>query len=102
MLIPKKKRADSNFIRINFEPEIKLHEIQGLTDTGTKTFFSSENISVVRLNVLHAMLYLVQKVFKVWSELIFNFVKYVFRFKHRNRRTVVGATINPKRKGTII
>ena len=43
------------------------------------------------------MLYLVQKVFKVWSELIVNFVKYVFRFKHRNRGTVVGATINPER-----
>ena len=68
----------------------------------TKIFSSSENISVVRLNVLHAMFCLVQKVFKVWSKFIFNFVKYVFRFKHRNRRTVVGATINPERKGAII
>ena len=28
----------------------------------------------------------------------FNFVKYVLRFKHRERRRVVGATINPERK----
>ena len=33
----------------------------------TKIFSSSENISVVRLNVLHAMFYLVQKFFQVWS-----------------------------------
>ena len=48
------------------------------------------------------MFYLVQKVFKVWSKFIFNFVKYVFRFKYRNRRTVVDATINPESKGAII
>ena len=63
----------------------------------TKIFSSNENISVVWLNVLHAMFYLVQKVFKVWSKFIFNFVKYVFRFKYRNRRTVVDAKSTPGR-----
>eukprot|EP00493_Phyllostaurus_siculus_P009652 UN09777 len=38
---------------------------------------------VLRINVLHAMSYLVEKVFKVWSEFVLYFVKYILRFKER-------------------
>ena len=85
-----------------FEPPKNFPAAGKLDFCPTKIFSSNENISVVWLNVLHAMFYLVQKVFKVWSKFIFNFVKYVFRFKYRNRRTVVDATINPESKGAII